>query len=639
MYGKRKRMLETVALIFLCVLIICFAKASGRGENAVVISEREDGTATMVTGQNYIWIDGSMIGSLIQDYDDGVYYMGIQDEDGKIRQMGERTECSNLIYYKDELYFINADFPDMLQNIRYKGTGMGRIVKMSEEETYEYLTYEDELTDCFYIWNDRIYYQVAQDCGLDDEGKHNIYYYVPEEHYTDDDKKNDIYYHVFSMDLNGEGKKEICGGYNWTADFIINDGYIYVAEGGKGILRYNIESGIEEYLMSYELFKVITKEFRSHEWAITEWVPKGEYLYVVYSDLEEFDYNNREIYCLEIKDSYLKMTEGHTEEDWTWRDEKIQALYRTSLMLEDGRVRQHYGLFDIKTGVGSDAFWMEEQERVYWDTGLSCPWMLNTKEYAIAVAERAIMVDRILQREGDYLYILCSDGVYQYPVTGGEEQKVGILVREDKEWPEKETALRIAECGFEKDDDGQIEKGTQAEGGGCIYFISKHAEDGTAVICREKEGKVEDFAVHTTGGRGEYWRGKLNRYYDCSISNLFYENGYLYYTLTEETTDEKTYDHIYRISENGENMEKLADCQGNYYIWDDKIYYRAGNCYWEMIMDGTGKRVIYQKNGKGKDLFLVDKGCLYLYENLYDCAEILGINLRTGVRKRFSAAW
>lgn len=153
-------------------------------------------------------------------------------------------------------------------------------------------------------------------------------------------------------------------------------------------------------------------------------------------------------------------------------------------------------------------------------------------------------------------------------------------------------------------------------------------EDGRYNVYQMKEGECEVTVS----------------YYSLStmtiISNLAYLDGYIYFVRKEVDAweDETAADsYIFKVTENGGDLECMWPCDGNFYIYEDEIYvelYDKGTRYfYRTKLDKEDKEVLYsdeQEDASGSG-YTVGGGCLYLK----DGNQILGINLKTGERKYF----
>ncbi len=230
---------------------------------------------------------------------------------------------------------------------------------------------------------------------------------------------------------------------------------------------------------------------------------------------------------------------------------------------------------------------------------------------------------------------------------------IGFCIRKQKKINEKEENIKVEQKELQEDE-WQVEQNDESalgsnlfqgssiiEGNGCIYTTDIGVvndkeltgdEDGYSIY-RLKEGKWELFISHSE--MKEDW------YYETSVYNLAYLDGYIYYILLRDAAPGeggigKDYS-IFRASEQDGVVEKLAKSYMNFYIYKGEIYYKTLidgiRCYFKMKPDGSDKEMIYfDKPGSFTDLdYAVSGNCLYVKNE----DKILGINLETGKRRRF----
>ncbi len=610
MIKKKTWIIGMTILIFFCIVLfeLMIKKDYGRAyilrepeeqqeANIYVKSNNISDETQMIMGQNFIWIEDTFVGSLIYDSYSSNYYMGIQADDGEIHQTKAETECSNLVLYEDMLYFINDSFPDSMQNIWHKGSEKGRIIRIDKdvENTNIFeeniLTKMDELTNRFYIWKDRIYYQVVEV----DEKKEN--------------GEGSIHFYIYSRTLDGKNKEEIWNGFNWTTDFAMESGNIYIPDEGD-IIRYNIDSKEITSLLSTH----ITQELHNRQYKILEIVANKDNLLFIL-DIE----GEKQIYGIkwEKNNDTVNQSSSCLEDLWVVNGERSKGfLYRMyTFLLADG------SFADIRSN-----------------------------NFDIRSSSKKPDGAEILQRIGEYLYIYRNKRIYKVSLKDRDiekenQEEVGIKVRSEKEW-RIETDYFGGAIGY-----NFFQGNEGVEGNGYIYTRDMGLYEGEQGRVGEeynlywkKDGQWELFVTHPVEDEEHIiYENSVEKVYEKFIQNITYYDKYIYYVLVKDTRPKEgggTEGYIYRVPDQGGAYELLIKGSMFYFIYNHKIYYRTievgenkGLYYWEMSLDGSEKRLIYKGDfrypAEREVEFTVGGGCIYVREG----NGILGVNLESGLQK------
>ena len=193
--------------------------------------------------------------------------------------------------------------------------------------------------------------------------------------------------------------------------------------------------------------------------------------------------------------------------------------------------------------------------------------------------------------------------------------------------------------------------GHSTEGNGCVYTTNRKyygigQGNNNMTIYRLKEKQWEVFVSYPEPSLSGLLDGKGGVIYDRYIWDLTYYKGYVYYILVDDYMPDEGLGKVYnlcRASEQSGQEEKLGECFGKFYIYNDRIYYMTQNAqedkrfFWEMTLDGSYTKLIHcQSPGhcgrEGRD-FAVGGGSLYWaeYKN-----GIRAINLETKKEKFFA---
>ena len=199
-----------------------------------------------------------------------------------------------------------------------------------------------------------------------------------------------------------------------------------------------------------------------------------------------------------------------------------------------------------------------------------------------------------------------------------------------------------------EEEDSLFAAGRDLYTGATLYGGENLPEQEDYSIYRRKGGIWEVFISHPP--ESVEWVAKHYYWDETTISNMVYHDGFLYYSLLYDDEPDMGGDkmqYICRIPVQGGEPEKLALAYNTFYIYNGKIYYMVLDSqksegweyvYWEMDLDGTGRRALYRRQWKSTHIsFTVGGGCLYVEEA--DGDGITGVNLETGDRKHYSACW
>ena len=217
-------------------------------------------------------------------------------------------------------------------------------------------------------------------------------------------------------------------------------------------------------------------------------------------------------------------------------------------------------------------------------------------------------------------------------ITENNENEIAYETWIANDWEEDESAV-----GYNLGN-----RAISTEGNGCIYtrdmglYGGKSEEEGECYsIYRLKNEKWELFVSHPITEE-DSWTVEEKRLY-----NLTYYKGYIYYILLRDSEvgmghSGKDYS-ICRASEEDGTVEELVKCNGNFFIYQDEIYYEtlenSNRWYFRMKLDGSDRQLIYFDDPKDYRQFTytVGGGCLYLKKE----ERIMGISLETGKIKFF----
>ena len=210
------------------------------------------------------------------------------------------------------------------------------------------------------------------------------------------------------------------------------------------------------------------------------------------------------------------------------------------------------------------------------------------------------------------------------------------------------------------------------EAEGCLFVTGQGLDVGAALYGGGNVEAGEPYNIYRLGNRG--WEvvvshppesvndERITVHYDWDetyVSNLVYDDGYLYYSLLYDDRPGEGGEkprYIYRVPVQGGEPEELALAYDTFCIYGGKIYYvepeqgsgGREDVYWEMEPDGTGRREVYRKKADPHQrLFTAGGGCLYVEDDENRTAEggclyvdddgkwITGVNLKTGMLKSY----
>ncbi len=507
---------------------------------------------------------------------------------------------SNVVYLDGYIYYVckKVDVRED-ETIEYND-----ICRVSEEDGYWYYGYngsKEWLLSCdknFYIYEGEIYSKLHKE--------ETRYFY--------------------KMKLNGEDVEELYSDNQEDSsdfDYTVGGGCLYIKD-GEQILGINLNTGER-------------KSFQTDAEHIEGMFYENDRLYI-------YDSENREVYQMDVRTgSESKLIEGGILADCVWLHDGY--LYYVEGEEETEGFRCKLKAMDVMTG-----------EAVLWESVLFDTKPCNA---GLEVVGSRIIASFCTVKENETKeYCYFKKEIRE--ITDAEYKKsMETSVKGDKE---DEKKIIVIQEGFqdvkwrvEQDDEAAIGcihpySAISTAGNGCIYSrdmevydgepSEETGEDNDANIYRLKEGKWELFASHPAAEEDPWW-------VEFSVRNLAYYNGYLYYILLRDYdpgtgTVGKDYS-ICRVPEQGGDVEELVKCAGNFFIYQDEIYYRTFEngirCYFKMKSDGSDKERIYFDNSGDNSYppyadYAVGGGCLYLI----DGEKIVGINLETGIRKEFETS-
>ncbi len=195
------------------------------------------------------------------------------------------------------------------------------------------------------------------------------------------------------------------------------------------------------------------------------------------------------------------------------------------------------------------------------------------------------------------------------------------------------------------------------EAEGCLFATGYGLEAGAALYGGGNVEAGEQYNIYRLGNGG--WEvvvshppksvndERITVHYDWDetyVSNLVYDDGYLYYSLLYDDRPGEGGEkprYIYRVPVQGGEPEELALAYDTFCIYGGKIYYvepeqgsgGREDVYWEMEPDGTGRREVYRKKAElYHRLFTAGGGCLYMED---EGNRITGVNLENGEKKSY----
>ena len=195
------------------------------------------------------------------------------------------------------------------------------------------------------------------------------------------------------------------------------------------------------------------------------------------------------------------------------------------------------------------------------------------------------------------------------------------------------------------------------EAEGCLFSTGSVLDTGAALYGGWNVEAGEQYNIYRLGKHG--WEvvvshppesvndERITVHYDWDetyVSNLVYDDGYLYYSLLYDDRPGEGGEkprYIYRVPVQGGEPEELALAYDTFCIYGGKIYYvepeqgsgGREDVYWEMEPDGTGRREVYRKKAElYHRLFTAGGGCLYMED---EGNRITGVNLENGEKKSY----
>ena len=195
------------------------------------------------------------------------------------------------------------------------------------------------------------------------------------------------------------------------------------------------------------------------------------------------------------------------------------------------------------------------------------------------------------------------------------------------------------------------------EAEGCLFATGSVLDTGAALYGGRNVEAGEQYNIYRLGKHG--WEvvvshppksvndERITVHYDWDetyVSNLVYDDGYLYYSLLYDDRPGEGGEkprYIYRVPVQGGEPEELALAYDTFCIYGGKIYYvepeqgsgGREDVYWEMEPDGTGRREVYRKKAElYHRLFTAGGGCLYMED---EGNRITGVNLENGEKKSY----
>lgn len=508
--------------------------------------------------------------------------------------MNDDNSITNLVYFDGYIYFVLKE--------------VHKDVGKTEEESYIFKVSEEDgnygshrptefLLSCdknFYIYEREIYIKF---------------------------QKNGTRY-FYKANLNGEDKEVLYSDEQEDSsdyDYAIGGGCLYIKDRNQ-ILGINLETGER-------------KSFETDAEHIEGMFYEKGKLYI-------YDSENGEVWQIDVRTGdESKLIEGKILMDCVWLNDGY-------LYYVEGEEKQegfHCKLKALNVMTGKVILW----EYVLFDK--------QPCSAGLEVVGNRVMASFCEKEDeaGEYKYFEKEIS----EIANAEDKPIWEMLCQGKDEVEEKTI--VVQKGSQEDD-WQIEQDDEAaigynltysaisaEGNGCIYstgiekyggkLTGEDGEDNYANIYRLKDGKWELF-VSNPATEEDPW------YAEISVYNLAYLNGYLYYILLRdyEPSSGSAGKHysICRVSELGGDVEELAKCNGNFFIYQGKIFYQTYingvRCYFKMKSDGSDKERIYFDHPESKSYseysdYAVGGGCLYLQ----DGEKILVINLKTGMRKKF----
>lgn len=505
-----------------------------------------------------------------------------------------KLEISHLLYWDGYVYYTLR-----AKNAPEKGSMIHRFSEELEYDSYGgHRTYES-----LNVWFDK-----------------DLYLYQGYIYFKCHDNRKRYF---FKMSMDGEEAEELYSDEQedaYKSDFAVGGGCLYLKD-GEQVLGIHLKTGER-------------KEFETDAEHI-------DGLYYECGCLYIYDDVNGQVYQMNVRTgSESKLTEGRVLLDCAWVQDGC-------LYYAEGRKEQEAFYCDLK------AVNPATKEVSLWE---SVPFDRQPCEARLEVSEGCVAAYFCVRKENEtreYTYLEkeigeITDAAYKGSVeTQGKEKKEGeirtIIIQDGSQEGGQQIAVEDDRTAMGNNlswDAGS------AEGNGCIYSTNweicdgeppkEKGENNYANIYRLKEGKWELFASHPATEEDD-WDTEI------SVYNMAYYNGYLYYILLRDLEPQMgssgKYYSICRVSEQGKAVEKLAECNGSFFIYQGHIYYADWKNhikqYFRMKPDGSDKELIYFDNDNREDYwkfcFTVGGECLYLQ----DGKQILEIDLENDIRRVF----
>lgn len=475
------------------------------------------------------------------------------------------NSISNVIYLDGYIYYVLKEVKLREEKIEEEAY----IFRFAKEDGYEF---PDLLLSCdtdYYIYEDEIYFQYHQ------KGKRCFYKAA-----LDGEEVTELY---------SDSQEE-----QTDAAYAVGGGCLYLKD-GQQILGINLKSGENRH-------------FDTEAKYIGGMFYEDGRLYI-------YDPEKKEVYQMDVRTGgEIKLIAGKILKDCVW--------------IHDGYLYYAEGEKDAK-GYSCDlkAMNLNTGDIIVWETAA---FDAQPCDAGIEVTENLVSAFFYSTREDEteeYRYFekeirKITDDIYETGM-GTEEEKEGA--------GERSIVIQqgISETAWQAEGDEETAIGynvgssaLSAEGEGVVYSADMAMYGGKTLekedradIYRLKEGKWELFVSHSAMEE-DPWRAEI------SVYNLTYYHGYLYYILLRDydpgSGAGKDYS-ICRVSQQNGTIEELAKCNGNFFIYQDEIYYdnivENGRRYFRMKPDGKDKELLYFDDGTDyfQFAYAVGGGCIYLW--------------------------
>lgn len=572
--GKYKRLHISLGIFFLMVIIVVSVMNKEDEQNiAKELQEEVPETEWWVEEDVETAIGSNLFqGSSIAEGDGAVYTLDIGMYGGKPVEGDERyniyrqkkgewevyvshpsytadvNSISNIVYLDGYIYYILKEVDVREENAKEDTY----IFRFDKEDGYEF---PDILLSCdtdYYIYEGEIYFQCYKN------GKRYFY----------------------KAKLDGEDVTELYsdGQENQTgAAYAVGGGCLYLKDKHQ-ILGINLKSGER-------------KSFETEAKHIGGMFYEKGMLYI-------YDTKKKEVYQMDVRTGdEIRLIEGKILKDCVWIHDG--CLYYVEEEKEENRYNCKLKAMNLNT-----------REASLWETAVFDAQPCDAR---IEVVEERVIASFYSKKEDEteeYRYF--EKEIKEISGAGykSEMEKVGVGKEGDGE---KIIVLQkgISESVWQEKEDDETAIGynvkssaLSAEGGGIVYSADKgmygdkpSGKEDCADIYRLKGRKWDLFVSHSLVEEEPWW-------VKISVCNLTYYNGYLYYILLRDydmsSSSGKDYT-ICRVSEQNGMIEELAKCNGNFFIYQDTIYYddimKKGRRYFRMKPDGKDKELLYFDDG------------------------------------------